>query len=50
MAKAKNKLVIEFLENVSRTALEEYQQIIREYIKGKNGIYALYRGNRLKYV
>jgi len=50
MAKAKNHLVIEFLENVSRTALEKYQEIIRRYIEGKNGIYALYRGNRLKYV
>jgi hypothetical protein len=42
--------VVEYLENVSRKALEDYQQLIREYVKGKNGVYALYHGNRLRYV
>jgi len=44
------QLVAEFLENVSRRALEDYQQLIREYVKRKTGVYALYRGDRLKYV
>lgn len=43
-------LVTEYLENISRKALEDYQQLVREYIKGKTGVYALYRGDRLKYV
>jgi len=28
----------------------EYQSIIRDYIKGKNGVYALYKGHMLYYV
>ncbi len=43
-------LVCQFLENISRTVLEEYQDIIREYIRGRHGIYALYRKNKLYYV
>ena len=43
-------LVCQFLENISREALEEYQGIIRRYIRGRQGIYALYRGSRLYYV
>jgi hypothetical protein len=50
MPKRRKQLVIEFLENVKREVLEDYQQLIREYIKGKTGVYALYRGDRLKYV
>jgi hypothetical protein len=38
------------LENIDRKALEEYQHLIRHYIKGKNGVYALYRGVKLYYV
>jgi len=45
-----NQLVCQYLENISRTALEEYQEIIRKYVKGKNGIYALYNKNKLYYV
>lgn len=50
MAKRSKQLVIQHLENISRKALEKYQPIIREYIKGQQGVYALYRGDRLKYV
>lgn len=38
------------MENVAADLLEQYQDIINEYIKGEHGIYALYRKDRLYYV
>lgn len=49
MAK-QGSLVRQYLENISRAALEQYQDIIRDYVKGEHGVYALYRGDRLYYV
>ena len=46
----KGQLVCQHLENVSREALEKYQDIIKRYVKGRHGIYALFRRNRLYYV
>ena len=46
----KRNLVIGHLESVSRTILEKHQKQVRQYVKGRNGIYALYRKNRLYYV
>ena len=43
-------LVCQYLEKISRSALEKYQGIIREYVAKRHGVYALYRGNRLYYV
>lgn len=43
-------LVSQFLENVSRRALAEHQRIIRNYVRRRYGVYALYRGDRLYYV
>jgi len=43
-------LVHQHLENISAKLLEDYQPIIREYIRGQHGIYALYKNNRLYYV
>lgn len=43
-------LVAEHLEGLSRKVLEKYRPIIRDYVKGKNGIYALYRGKEIYYV
>lgn len=43
-------LVLEHLEKVSSKMLDEHQRLIRDYIRGKNGIYALYRGPKLYYV
>lgn len=43
-------LVSQYLENVSRRALEEYQDVIRDYVRRRHGIYVLYRRNRLYYV
>jgi len=44
------QLVSQHLENISRTALEKYQNILKEYVKGRHGVYALYRKDRLHYV
>ena len=46
----KNNLVCQYLENISRTALEKYQDIIRKYVKGRYGVYSLYRKHKLYYV
>jgi hypothetical protein len=43
-------LVTQHLENLSRRLLEEYQDIIREFIHGRQGVYALYRKDKLYYV
>ena len=45
-----NQLVCQYLENIARKALEKHQQIIKKYVKGRHGIYALYRKNKLYYV
>ena len=49
MAK-KTPLVCQHLENISREALEKYQGIIRRYVRSRQGVYALYRRNKLHYV
>jgi len=46
----KNPLVSQYLENISRKVLEEYQDIIRRYVRRRQGIYALYRQNKLYYI
>jgi len=43
-------LVVQHLENLSREVLRNYKEIIREYVKRRHGVYALYRKNRLYYV
>jgi len=43
-------LVSQHLEKISREALERYQDVIRQYVRGRQGIYALYLGDRLYYV
>jgi hypothetical protein len=49
MAKQKS-LVCQHLEHISRGVLEKYQDIIREYVRRRPGVYALYRRGRLYYV
>ena len=44
------QLVCQHLENISRQALEKYQDIIRQYVRGRQGIYALFRRGKLYYV
>ena len=48
--KKKAQLVCQHLENISRTALEEHQDIVRQYVRGRQGVYALYRRGKLYYV
>ncbi len=43
-------LVCQHLENVSRDVLEEHQDIVRQYVRQRQGVYALYRRNKLYYV
>ena len=43
-------LVSQHLENISRNALEKYQNIVRRYGRRRQGVYALYRRNKLYYV
>jgi hypothetical protein len=47
---SKNNLVCQYLENISRKALEKYQNIVKKYVKGRHGLYVLYRKNKLYYV
>jgi len=48
--KNQQKLVLQHLENISWKVLEEYPGIIRTMIRGKWGVYALYRRDKLYYV
>lgn len=50
MKKSKGQLVCQHLEKISRKLIEDYPEVIREYVRGRHGIYALYRKNRLYYV
>jgi hypothetical protein len=50
MKSQRGQLVCQHLENISRRALEQYQGLLREYVKGRHGVYALYRKGRLQYV
>jgi hypothetical protein len=43
-------LVCQHLENISRQALEKYQHTIRQYVRNRHGVYALYRHGKLYYV
>jgi hypothetical protein len=47
MARKKSQLVCQHLENISRRMLEENQDIIRDFVRGRNGVYALYRRGKL---
>ncbi len=46
----RNPLVCQHLENISREVLEQHQDIIREYVRNRWGVYALYRRNKIYYV
>lgn len=50
MKNKRSQLVTEYLEHLSGKAIEEYQSIIKEFIRGKNGIYGLYKDGKLVYV
>jgi hypothetical protein len=47
----RTQLVCQHLENLSRDALEnQYQYIVRKYVRHQHGVYALYRRGKLYYV
>ncbi|MCK4601326.1 MAG: GIY-YIG nuclease family protein, partial [Phycisphaerae bacterium] len=50
MAKRNSQLVSQHLENISRKMLEEYQDVIRNFVRKRHGVYALYRRGKLYYV
>lgn len=50
MKSCQGQLVCQHLENISRKALENYQKIIKDFVKGRHGVYALYKKGRLYYV
>ncbi len=43
-------LVSQYLEGLSSDVFELYQDLIKQYARGRHGIYALYRNDRLYYV
>ncbi len=48
--KAHKHLVVQYLEKIRSEIFEEYRKEIKKFAKGRNGIYALYSGNKLYYV
>lgn len=50
MARRAQELVCQHLENIGRDALEKYSDVIRLYVRNRQGVYALYRRNKLYYV
>jgi hypothetical protein len=49
MSKEK-QLVSQYLENIAREALEKYHNIVRNYVRDRQGVYALFRRGKLYYV
>lgn len=45
----KPKLVTQYLENISSEGFEKHSDIIRKFVRGRIGIYALYRRGKLYY-
>jgi hypothetical protein len=50
MARRRSSLVCQYIENLSRDALSEYADIVREIVGRRHGVYALYRRDKLYYV
>lgn len=50
MPRRRASLVCEYIENLSREALREYADIIRDTVGRRHGVYALYRRDKLYYV
>lgn len=46
----RNQLVLQHLEDISGQVLAEDRDVVRELIRGKAGVYALYKRDRLYYV
>ncbi|MBI4542961.1 MAG: GIY-YIG nuclease family protein [Gemmatimonadetes bacterium] len=50
MARPSYHLVVQHVERMPRRILEEQPEVVREYVKGKRGVYALYKRSKLYYV
>jgi hypothetical protein len=50
MRSNKGQLVNQHLEKIDWSVFEKHQDFLKEYIKGKHGVYALYNENNLYYV
>jgi hypothetical protein len=50
MKRSKARLVVAHLEGIAGAALDEYPEVLREFIRSRNGVYALYKKERLYYV
>jgi hypothetical protein len=50
MKRRRARLVIQHLEGIAGAALDEYPEVLKEFIRGRNGVYALYKKERLYYV
>jgi hypothetical protein len=49
MARGK-RVVVQHLERVSWKVMDEYPHVVRDMIRNRSGVYALYRGQKLYYV
>lgn len=43
-------LVSQYLERISRGAVDKYRDLFRTYVRHRQGVYALYKGEKLYYV
>jgi hypothetical protein len=43
-------LVSQYLERISRGAVDKYRVLFRTYVRHRQGVYALYKGEKLYYV
>lgn len=50
MARREKHLVVQHAEMMGDQLFESYQPVLREFIKGRHGVYALYKKNKLYYV
>lgn len=50
LASPRGQLVCQHLEGASAKLFEQYADILREYVRGRHGVYALYKEDRLYYV
>jgi len=50
MGRQRSHLVAQHVERMSGKILDEHPEVIREYVRGKRGVYALYRRSKLYYV
>lgn len=46
MRRKREHLVCQHLERISRKALENFQDVLKKSLQGRQGIYALYRNDK----